>query len=312
MTDSPIVVYGALRSGTTWLRLMLDAHPALHHPGEADFLFDHMRPAPSLAAGWRYDRTALAADRMFRAQNIDLPRGLDGPALFDALLAALAAKGEGQLCLTLHRGLPAMLAQRPGTRVVHLLRDPRDVARSTIAMGWRGTLYHAVGQWMDTERDWDRACASLDPARWHEVHYERLAARPEATLAALCTALGLAPETRRMLSYPHHSTYAPPTLASCGRWRRDGRAAELEALESRAAGLMTARGYPTETAAQPPGPRTRAAFWLRDKVNVWRHGVRTHGAVVFVGERLARRLRLTPVQRALQRRIDDRVNRLLK
>ena len=55
-----VILYGALRSGTTMLRLMLDAHPALSCPGESDFLFDHLRAE---ADTWRYDRRKMALDQ---------------------------------------------------------------------------------------------------------------------------------------------------------------------------------------------------------------------------------------------------------
>ena len=48
-----IFVYGALRSGTTLFRLMLEAHPALSNAGEADFLFDFLSPDQNHATGWR-------------------------------------------------------------------------------------------------------------------------------------------------------------------------------------------------------------------------------------------------------------------
>ena len=38
----PVALYGALRSGTTLFRLILKHHPALHNPGETDFLLDHI------------------------------------------------------------------------------------------------------------------------------------------------------------------------------------------------------------------------------------------------------------------------------
>ncbi|KJV06249.1 sulfotransferase [Methylocucumis oryzae] len=37
-----IFICGALRSGSTMLRLMLDHHPNIVNPGEFDFLFDYM------------------------------------------------------------------------------------------------------------------------------------------------------------------------------------------------------------------------------------------------------------------------------
>ncbi|WP_425596530.1 sulfotransferase, partial [Roseobacter litoralis] len=38
----PVVLYGALRSGTTLVRLILDAHPDICCPGERDFMVDSL------------------------------------------------------------------------------------------------------------------------------------------------------------------------------------------------------------------------------------------------------------------------------
>ena len=43
--DKPVFIFGSERSGTTVLRLMVNAHPMLSNPGEFDFLFDTIRPS---------------------------------------------------------------------------------------------------------------------------------------------------------------------------------------------------------------------------------------------------------------------------
>ena len=51
--SDPVFLYGALRSGTTVFRLMLDAHPLLSTCGEVDFLLDYLEPDSSRPDGWR-------------------------------------------------------------------------------------------------------------------------------------------------------------------------------------------------------------------------------------------------------------------
>jgi len=46
--DPPVFVFGALRSGTTVFRLMLDAHGEIRNPGEADYLVDYRNPTPAI------------------------------------------------------------------------------------------------------------------------------------------------------------------------------------------------------------------------------------------------------------------------
>ena len=49
----------------------------------------------------------------------------------------------------------------PDARFIHLVRDPRDVARSVIPMGWAGNTWVGVERWMEAERLWDRVRSSL-------------------------------------------------------------------------------------------------------------------------------------------------------
>ena len=170
---------------------MLNAHPELNNPGEVDFLTDHIRPAPDAPTGWRYDLDALRADRMFRAQQIEIPDGMDGLDLTHALLQRLAGKkARGLLCVSMHRDLPLAVELLPGARVVHLLRDPRDVARSSVEMGWAGNLYHGCDHWVRSELDWDITLSRLDPKDWVELRFEALMDAPEAELSRICDFLG--------------------------------------------------------------------------------------------------------------------------
>ena len=80
---APVFVYGALRSGTTLLRLILDRHDLLSNPGEVDFLFDWIHRDPSNPTGWSYDFEALGRCRIFRSQNLTIPPDCDGRDLLE-------------------------------------------------------------------------------------------------------------------------------------------------------------------------------------------------------------------------------------
>lgn len=309
---APVIVFGALRSGTTLLRLMLNAHPELNNPGEVDFLTDHIRPAPDAPTGWRYDIPAMRADRMFRAQKIEIPEGLDGLDLLQALLRLLAAKSRGVLCVSMHRDLPLAVQLLPGARVVHLLRDPRDVARSSVDMGWAGTLYHACDHWVKSELDWERSCAMLGAGDWIELSFEGLMDAPTDELARICAFIGV-PYSDKMLSYPSHSTYAPPDPSVARQWTHRCAPRDVAELESKIGAMMSARGYTPSTAPLvAPSRFRRAQLTLRHKLGKWSFGIRNYGVVPFFGARLASKLRLKPVQRYFQRRIDARIRQMLR
>ena len=291
---TPILLYGALRSGTTLLRLMVEAHPALSNPGEADFLFDHLHGPPDAR---RYDLQALRDDRVFRARALDLPEGLDGRPLLEHMLRALAAKGEGVPSVNIHRHVDVAARLLPDLKVVHLLRDPRDVARSCIGMGWAGAPYHGVAGWIGTETAWDRALPLIAPERRLEMRFEDLVADPKAELERLCAFMGV-PYDPAMLEFHRSSTYDALDPAIAGRWRRTADPRDVALVESRLGPLLESRGYaPSGHPPTPPAPAERLVLAARDRMGVWRFGLRRYGAPRYLGEKLTRRLGLRAANR---------------
>jgi hypothetical protein len=296
-TQPPLFVYGALRSGTTLLRLMLLSHSRLQSPGEGDFLFDHIEPASD--GSWRYDRAALARDRIFRAKDLTLPEGLDGADLAENLVAQMAAKAPGRLCLSLHRAAPKMVALFPDAKVVHLLRDPRDVARSSIGMGWAGNSYFGVNHWIETERDWD--AAALPEAEVLTVVYEHLMSDLEGQLTRICGFLALEFEPA-MLKYYENSTYGPPDPDIAQKWKSKASPREIALIEGRVGPLLQARGYEPAGTPATPGALERFQLVAEHRLKRWRYNIRRYGAGLFFGHHAARALGL----KRLERKLHDR------
>lgn len=295
-----LVVYGALRSGSTMLRLMLDAHPQMVCTGEHDFLFDHLR-GPQL----QHDAAALAANRIYRASPVKLPAGVGAEAALAGFVAAMRARG-GLPVLMLHRNLALARRLLPGAAWLHLLRDPRDVAGSAVAMLWAGNVHHGADTWLATERAWDGDAGALT------LRYEALLSDPPAALARVCGHVGL-PYDPRMLEYPRHSSYAAPDAALAEQWRRKLSPREVQLVEARVGGLLAARGY--APSGLPPvvlSAPARARLWLDHKLRMWRAQARVYGAGALLMERAGRRLGLPWLQRAGSRRIEAVVLSRLK
>lgn len=299
----PVFIYGALRSGTTLLRLVLDHHPGVANPGEADFLFDHIHPDPTHPSGWRYDIAALSRDRIFRNAGLFMPPHCDGQDLLAHFLADYADRAPGILTLNVHRNAEKLMQLVPHARLVHLLRDPRDVARSVIAMGWAGTYLHACMLWEQTERAWDRAILQVPDSRVHDVRYEDLVEDPAGTLTGLCQFLSL-PYAPNMLRFHQHSTYRPidPTLA--GQWRRRAMPAQLQQVEGEIGTLMQSRGYGLTGPVRPVGRAFRLVLGLRNKLAIWRFGMRRYGTGLYWSEKVLRRIGWQQAQVGLKDRID--------
>lgn len=299
---APIFVYGALRSGTTMFRLMLRAHPALTNPGEADYLFDHITHGDD--GRWSYDLEALTLNRVFRDSGLILPpgtpaRGNDGPTLLADFLRQLQGRAGSRLVLAVHRHVDKIVSLLPDAPILHLLRDPRDVARSCIGMGWAGLPYFGVDGWIRTEQAWERTAPRLADGQALDLCYEDLIRAPEAELTRVSRFLDL-PFDVAMLGYDESSTYGAPDLALVEQWRRKMTPADLALVEGKLGSMLTSRGYePSGAAPRTPARVERLTMRLRDKLMVWRFLARRYGAGRVILEKASRRLGL----KALHRRV---------
>jgi len=310
--DDIVFVYGALRSGTTVFRLMLDAHPQISNPGEMDFLFDFLKLDSSHETGWRYNIDAMRVHRIFKSKNLELTSGMDGLDLLGSFFDQLRARAPGQvLSINLHRHVDRMLQVLPQARVLHMLRDPRDVARSSIQMGWAGTLYYGVEHWIETEADWNRAASRLAPDQSLEITYEELFRDIDTTLHAVCDFFDL-PFEPAMLRYHENTTYGPPDVSLTEQWRRKCAPGELAELESRAGHLMRDRSYEPSQPQTAIGGVQKLRLKLTNTAYRWRFGMNRFGVMTYWAEKLTRWAGLTSAHRNIKQRMDQIVIQHLK
>ena len=305
----PVFMYGALRSGTTLLRLMLLQHSRIHSPGEADYLFDHLSPDPAVPLGVRCDRAGLAADWKFKLADLPLPQGPENADLVHALNDVIHDRApDGVTTVSVHRSAVFMARLFPRARVIHLLRDPRDSARSAVGMGWDGNSYHGVRHWLDTETAWD--AADIPPDQVLTVRFEELIRDLEAGLTEICAFMGLEFEPA-MLDYHKVSTYAPPDPKISQKWRTEASPREIGLIQGRVGPLLEARGYDSVGGAVAPG--AAAKTWLRidDKARRWRYNIRRYGLGLWLSQHAARALRLRgTADRLAARQLDIKIQNL--
>lgn len=200
------VIVGVPRSGTTLLRLMLDAHSDLAIPPETGFLSaaeiiqatlsprelaERLTRFPLEAPAWQ--DFGIASAQFFQAVgSLPADAGLpDVLRLFYRTYSARFGKTRGgdKTPIYLLR-MPAIAAVLPESHFVHIVRDGRDVALS-----WRETWFAPtrdipllVKRWGEMIRTARTQAVGLN---YLEIRYEDLIRFPADTLTRICAFIGL-------------------------------------------------------------------------------------------------------------------------
>jgi hypothetical protein len=241
----PFVV-GLGRSGTTILRLMLDAHPEVAVPPETGFI--------PRVAGLEGARLRNRFFRVMTRQPAWPDYGIPAEHFREALrkIGGFFTVADGVRCFyetyAARRGkvrygdktppyrahMPLIDSLLPEARFVHLIRDGRDVALSR-----RGLWFESGESVSDVARAWRNEVGSARTQgravrHYLEVRYEDLVAKPAAELGRICEFVEL-PYDPAMLRY--HKNAASRLGEIGGRVARGGtvrstREQRLAALES--------------------------------------------------------------------------------
>ncbi|CAA9479646.1 MAG: Sulfotransferase domain superfamily [uncultured Solirubrobacteraceae bacterium] len=284
-SPAPFVV-GVPRSGTTLLRLMLDAHPALAVPPETHFVPRALSAAQAQPGGastfWhivvsseRFGDFGIDADELRRRIDALRPfEAAEGVRAFYRLYAERQGKPRwGDKTPSYLASMLIIAAALPEARVVHIIRDGRDVACSIVPLGFGPDSVAEAAAWWSAGIARARAQAASLPG-YLEIRYEDLVTRTAETLHPVCDLVDL-PFAPAMLEYHrnagarmaeierdlpardgsvlltaseraamHALTRDPPRAAREGRWRRDMTPEDQRDFEAVAGPLLAELGYP--------------------------------------------------------------------
>lgn len=264
---------GVRRSGTNWLRRIVDAHPDANViPGET-YLFSH-----GLAPLDERVQHGLAGSARTGFLFTDRDRYLDAVRdLCDELLLGYldTLDHPGRLLAERTpdhvRHLDLIGAVYPDAPVVHIIRDGRDVARSLVSQPWRSapaTYREAAHEWVSGIEAARAAAPRL--ARYLEVSYEAMLADPVRQVPVLYEFLGLdaGPEVVERAVVEAGVAYnVDPKDRNVGaaKWRGGLAAQELDEVLAVAGPLLaeldydvTASPTPSRSEGTAPGHRETA------------------------------------------------------
>lgn len=259
---------GARRSGTYWLQRIVTAHPAVGSVPSETHLVSH-GIAPLLERFQHEDPGSTEVGRTYaeRGELLAALRAVCDVAFGTHLGPGQAWVAERTPLHVLHLGLIDQLY--PDAKVVHIIRDGRDVARSISAQSWGPEdVAGAAREWRDSVEAGRRTGLSAD--RYLEVRYEALLAEPEEQIRELYSWLGL-PTAEANLRYPLEESARRQNVDTRGvrgvgtqKWRLTFDQRDMAAFNQVAGDLLGALGYevvdPRELRSRPRLRRLRAVL----------------------------------------------------
>jgi hypothetical protein len=299
----PFFVVGSERSGTTMLRLMLEAHSMLAVTPEFEFAtypIRQGRPFPDSDA-----LEDLSRNWIFRSLKIDYFCLDSWPKAMQNIMEIYGNKNNSTVTgAVVHKDYEELPRIFPQAKYIHIIRDPRDVAYSVVKMGWASDVVTGVNRWFEAEKSWDILKQSLDSSMVLEVHFEELVDHPDKTLAMICDFLDV-PYVSQMLKYDQSSSYDKPNRAIAQAWRQRLSEKEIGTLEYILGNKLEARGYKNSGLKQ----RRPSFVYLKllplfDWIARFRHRRKMYGILLLIEDYFARKTRFS---KSLTERIQQRM-----
>jgi hypothetical protein len=279
--NTPFFVLGAARSGTTMLRLMLNRHSRLTIPFESQFLvriFTELpsdRPLEVNEAGRMAD--LVIGEKNFQAWHLD-PTSVRqrmhhlAPAPLAVLVDALyrmevAGSGKPRWgdktphYYKIWRNLARIFR---ASKLVHIIRDGRDVVRSLEQVAWHGpTNDDRARYWLERVEMAQTADRELGPERNLIIRYEELVLETRTVLTTICGFLNETFEPEMLLFFKDAGKYIcdidgdvhgklgrPPRPEDVGRWRHEMSTEDQIRFEAVAGAGLRSMSYPCRFATQ--------------------------------------------------------------
>jgi hypothetical protein len=263
--NSPFFIVASARSGTTFLRLTLNAHPLVAVPPESRFITELWREEERVEQ--EPFLTDLAAHKRFRAWELDIDDvrreiGAAGELRYaDAIGAAYRAYAKkngktywGDKTPRYVEHIPFLARLFPESKFIHLVRDGRNVALSYSHVDFGPkNVARAARLWARRVGAGIRDGRALGSDRYLEIRNEDLAGDTPVEVKKVCSFLDLdfdplmLDENERakgeVHKVTHHHTPAASGRTHYSEWHDEMSPGDVEMFEAVAGNTLSALGY---------------------------------------------------------------------
>lgn len=267
MSDpGPFFIVGSARSGTTFLRLTMNAHPLVAVPPESRFITELRDLGDEVDTEMFIERLAAHArfvawelpiervrERLAGRTRVRYPEAIS--ATYEAYAGAHGKQRWGDKTPRYVENIPDLAALFPSGRFIHLIRDGRDVTLSyaDVPFGPKNVA-KAAELWANRVARGIRDGRQLERGRYIEIMYSDLIEDGEGEVKDICSFLEL--EYHPIMLEPEHAgkaalaradKYNPNvTEGSVKRvrsWKRDMPPDHVEIFEAIAGDVLSELGF---------------------------------------------------------------------
>lgn len=275
--NGPIFIVGAPRSGTTMLQYRLRKHPRISLPtGESHFIVPLCQNAEEFGDLTKIENIRAVLATMYKQSAEFLNKDLHGirfdidelaRELHEEKRSSIAtlisgifeknARGEGKIrwgdktpYYVLH--MTRLIEWFPDAKIVHIIRDGRDVALSLFGRRHDFRIYNihlAAKYWQQYVEIGCETGARLGPKVYIEVRFEDILSDPSGTFKKICTFLGEKYDHKMFDLHPAVNpgktplVYQPINEENKEKWRREMTSWQIRVFEAAAGDTLKRLGY---------------------------------------------------------------------
>jgi hypothetical protein len=292
---SPIFIVGCPRSGTGLIRNLLRSHPRLTFPGESHFIPGFFRAYGNPGSG---REASELAERILKLEWIKSWGLALDPSQFAycrsyaeivaGIYTEWARKENkvrwGDKTPQYVAEIPTLLEVFPNSKIIHIIRDGRDVALSWLRVNFGPeNVFTAASDWKRFVEAGRSYGSSAQPGTYMEIFYEQLVEEPRESLERVCAFLDepfsddivkpnpLERNFREPKFGKRSPTYASQTEivgTNPGKWREKMSGRDRVIFESVAGDLLASLGYQTEGITRKITKREQL-FWKTHHLFLW-------------------------------------------
>lgn len=289
--SAPIFIVGSQRSGTTMLRLMLNAHPNISIPFESGFITRIYKKLEEFGDLGNPDNIKLLLNEISNNKFVKLGALIENeeeilnvnPTNYSELISAIygaytynrGKKRWGDKEPAYVTDIDILAKLFPNLKVIHIVRDGRDVAVSMKKLSWGSKNLPRIA------RDWawkvmlaNKTGAFLGKSQYLEIRYEDLVIDSEKILQKICSFID-EEYSSKMLSYPvtakeempsdsinfHQNSVMAPDKNKIFQWKKDLPTADQIIFQEEAGEALENFGYKKVKNSQPIKVKIRKLYY---------------------------------------------------